>query len=126
MRTDPELLRRARELRQSMTPAEEILWAELRNRRFTDFKFRRQHPIGCYIADFVCRDCMLIVELDGESHVGRENKDKVRQENLEACGYRVLRFWNHEVYEEKERVLEVVYAACAERFAGREPKSPHP
>src|SRR5215218_2442113 len=96
----PSLYTNARSLRQEMTPAEQILWKLLRNRRLTGFKFRRQQPIGPYIADFFCAAAGLIVELDGESHLGRTEADAARQTAPEAMGYRVLRFHNGEVYAE--------------------------
>ena len=116
MPTNPEILRRARELRQSMTPAELILWKHLRSRRFNSYKFRRQRPIGPYIVDFFCRDALLIVELDGDSHAGKEDADKKRQGELEQCGYKLLRFWNPEVYDELESVLDTIYYWCAKRM----------
>src|SRR5262245_40302392 len=89
----------ARNLRQQPVPAERIMWWQLRGRRFAGFKFRRQHPIGPYIVDFYCATCALGVELDGETHLGREHADQGRQEYLEAEGLKVLRFWNNEVYD---------------------------
>ncbi len=115
MPADPDRIRRARELRRAMTPAETILWRELRGRRFAGFKFRRQRPVGPYVADFYCYSCALIVELDGESHLGRENEDQIRQTNLEACGPKVLRFWNSDVYDDRESVLEAIYRECQQR-----------
>jgi very-short-patch-repair endonuclease len=121
MATNKEILRRARELRQSMTPAEAILWKQLRSRRFNSFKFRRQRPIGPYIVDFFCRHCLLIVELDGDSHVGNEETDAIRQKELEKCGYRMIRFWNSDVYDDLEMVLDTIYFECDQRR-----KTPHP
>jgi very-short-patch-repair endonuclease len=87
----------AKQLRKEMTEAEGKLWSALRGRRFEDFKFRRQVPIGKYIVDFVCQDCKLIVEVDGLQHQGSEH-DKVRDAWLISVGYRVLRFWNPDIY----------------------------
>jgi very-short-patch-repair endonuclease len=95
--------RRARELRREMTPAERIVWKQLRDRRFAGFKFRRQQPIGPYIVDFFCASRRLVVELDGETHLGKEVNDQIRQGYLERQGLRVLRFWNTEVYETSSR-----------------------
>src|SRR5262249_20151609 len=111
----PDPIQRARELRRSMTPAEVILWRELRGRRFSNFKFRRQRPLGPFVVDFFCHDCSIIIELDGDSHVGREAADAERQARLEACGYKVLRFWNPEIYDELESVLETIYWECDRR-----------
>jgi very-short-patch-repair endonuclease len=110
-----ERIRRARELRRNATPAEVILWRELRDRRFAGFKFRRQWPVGPYVVDFYCRAGRLIVELDGESHVGKEAADQFRQAALEGCGYKVLRFWNPDVYDDLDCVLEAIYQECTRR-----------
>jgi len=120
MPIDRDILKLARQMRHELAPAEAKLWKRLRDRRFESFKFRRQRPIGRYIVDFFCRECLLIVELDGDSHAGREAADAKRQSELEACGYRVLRFWNHEVFDELEWVLDTIFDACAER----KPKKP--
>ena len=109
---DPVLYDCARRLRREMTPAEVIVWRELRAKRFSGFKFRRQQPIDRFIADFFCPAAKLIVELDGETHVGREEHDASRQARLEELGYRVVRFLNSDVYDDLEMVLENVWAAC--------------
>ena len=119
MPRDPNLLELARKLRQDMTPAEQILWRKLRNRRFQDWKFRRQHIIGQFIADFYCPQIQLLIELDGETHIGREEHDHERQDALEAMGVTVLRFWNPEVYDEKEAVLEMIFRVCMALSGGR-------
>ncbi len=118
----------ARALRREMTPAEAILWLYLRDRRFDGFKFRRQQPVDHYVVDFFCPAARLVVELDGESHVGKEPHDAVRQAYLESQGLRVLRFWNHEVYEDKEAVLDTIWVNCAERsgMSSGDPSPPAP
>ena len=104
----------ARRLRQRPTDAEEILWACLRNRRTTGAKFRRQHPLGRYIADFYCQDARLAVELDGGVHdiVAQGEYDAIRQEELEQRGVRVLRIRNAEVTNDLpatlRRIVEVL------------------
>jgi very-short-patch-repair endonuclease len=108
-------INRARELRQRMTPAELILWRQLRGRRFANLKFRRQHPIGPYVADFYCHECKLIIELDGETHFGRENADQLRQSEIETCGYTVIRFTNSQLYEDLETVLELILTECTKQ-----------
>ncbi len=123
MKKDPRLKARARELRRAITPAEKILWRELRGRRFAGFKFRRQQPIGAYIADFYCPACSLVIELDGETYLGREGEDRSRQEYFEGLGLKVLRFWNTAVFEDVETVLEVIFDNCQER---RKAPPPHP
>ena len=112
MRGDRWLLNRARQLRREQAPAEALLWSKLRDRRFEGFKFRRQTPIGPYVADFYCAACKLVIELDGDSHVGNEEADRVRQGELEARGLKVLRFPNPEIFDNLENVLEVIYDEC--------------
>ena len=109
----PDLLEFARNLRQSQTDTEQILWRCLRNRRLGGFKFRRQHPIEPYLLDFYCREKKLAVELDGGQHnePNHRLKDDRRTEFLTAQGIRVLRFWNDEMAQETEAVLEVILRA---------------
>ncbi|EYB69165.1 hypothetical protein DEIPH_ctg011orf0152 [Deinococcus phoenicis] len=95
---------RARELRQRATPHEEELWRHLRAGRLMGVKFKRQQPLGFYIADFVALERNLVIELDGSQHAGSEY-DAVRDAELTARGFRVLRFWNNEVTENLEGVL---------------------
>ena len=123
-RHQQEAYGRARELRRPLTPTETILWKQLRGRRLAGYKFRRQQPIGRYIADFCCASANLIVELDGNSHAGTEavHRDRARQTRLEAAGYVVLRFWNTDVYDDLNAVLEAIHAACV----ARSPASPLP
>jgi very-short-patch-repair endonuclease len=101
---------RARALRAAQTEVESRLWQRLRNRQLEGAKFRRQHPIGLYIADFFCLEARLIIELDGSQH-GEEHEqqaDERRTEYLESNGYRVLRFWNEEVLDDIDGVLETI------------------
>ena len=108
MRRDREMKRRARELRQNANPLEEIVWTQLRDRRLGGFKFRGQHGVWPFVVDFYCAESRLIVELDGTSHEGREEQDLRRQKEFEELGFTVLRFRNHEVYENLEGFLERV------------------
>ena len=101
----------ARALRTEMTPAERIIWRKLRNRRFAGAKFRRQHPIDWYVADFFCASARLVIELDGDSHMGKEERDARRQAYIESHDLRVIRFWNFEVYDELEWVLDCIALA---------------
>lgn len=103
---------RARNLRQRSTDAEKALWQRLRNRQL-GYKFRRQVPIGRYIADFLCFEKKLVIEADGYHHRNNPN-DAVRDAWFEAQGYRVLRFWNSEILENTEGVLEVIRRALEE------------
>ena len=106
---------RERQLRRALTDAERKLWYLLRDRRLSGFKFRRQHRIGPYYADFVCLGAKLVVEADGGQHLEREAHDAARTRYLEARGFRVLRFWNHEVLKEAEAVLDAVVGALVGR-----------
>jgi very-short-patch-repair endonuclease len=104
---------RARNLRWNMTDAERYLWAILRRKRFAGARFRRQHPIGPYIADFFCPAAKLIVELDGGHHAEEKQSlhDKRRTRWLEARGYRVLRLWNTDLKRNPAGVREAIYEA---------------
>jgi very-short-patch-repair endonuclease len=106
---------RARELRRNETDAECELWNDLRNRRLNGHKFSRQIPLGPYIADFVCRNRNLIIELDGSQHADSLH-DLVRTQWLNASGYSVLRFWNTAVLQERRSVLETIVAALDGRL----------
>ena len=98
----------ARMLRQHQTEAENRIWRHLRNRGLAGYKFRRQYPIGPYIADFACLEIGLVVEIDGGQHAERADDDAKRTKFIEAQGYKVLRFWNHDVLRETEAVLNVI------------------
>lgn len=111
----PLIYERARQLRKEMTPAERILWTHLRNRRFAGFKFRRQQPIDHYIADFFCASARVVIELDGDTHMGKEERDAQRQASIESHDLRVIRFWNSEVYDELEWVLDAIAAVLESR-----------
>ncbi len=101
----------ARRLRRAMTDAEMRLWLQLRDRRLAGLKFRRQHPIGRYVADFVCLERRLVVEVDGGQHAD-SRRDRVRDAAIEAAGFRILRFWNNEVLGAMEGVLETILEAA--------------
>jgi len=98
----------ARQLRISLTDAEQRLWRQIRNRQLLGCKFRRQAPIGKYIVDFVCFEKRLIVELDGGQHARHQGYDHDRTEWLQSQGFRVIRFWNHDVLKEVEATKEVI------------------
>ena len=101
-------LARARSLRQSMTEAERRLWQILRSHQMTGYKFRRQVPIGRYIADFVCHEARLIVEIDGGQHDRSSPQEAERSGFLEKEGYRILRFWNNEVLANPDGVHQTI------------------
>jgi len=108
------LRERARQLRRDQTDAEQALWARLRDRQLCGAKFRRQHPIGPFVADFCCPDGKLIVELDGGQHAQEAAADQKRSRLLETQGYRVLRFWNHDVLGNTAGVLERIAEALSD------------
>jgi very-short-patch-repair endonuclease len=101
---------RARLLRQSGTDAERRLWSVLRNQRLGGVKFRRQYAIGNYIADFVCIEQRLVVELDGSQHADAVDYDTALSAWFAASGYRVLRLWNNEVLRNIENATEAIWA----------------
>jgi very-short-patch-repair endonuclease len=107
----------ARALRQNSTDAERILWSELRANRLAGGSFRRQAPIENFIADFVCRAAKLVIELDGGQHFTdtQEIADARRSSVIEASGFRVLRFSNHDVMANRAGVLETIATVIAER-----------
>jgi len=105
---------RARALRARMTDAERKLWFALRDRRFAGFKFRRQVPIDRFIADSVCFEARLIIEVDGGQHAG-SLQDRWRDRWFAANGFRVVRFWNNEVLSNLEGVLTVLSAELEQR-----------
>jgi len=109
---------RARELRRDMTLAERKLWQALKTRQLDGHRFRRQHPLGPYIADFACLEAGIVVEVDGGQHHASE-QDGRRDRYLQGIGFRVLRFWNNDVLANLEGVCTVIGQALAERC-------PHP
>jgi very-short-patch-repair endonuclease len=103
----------ARKLRRNMTDAERLLWRHLRAHRLDGQKFRRQHPLGPYVVDFVHLGARLIVEADGGQH-NESNTDVVRDGWLQAQGFRVLRFWNNDILTRTDAVLEAIWRAVIE------------
>ncbi|MEI7037907.1 endonuclease domain-containing protein [Fulvimonas yonginensis] len=103
----------ARALRRSCTEAEQALWYRLRGGRLGGLKFRRQHPVPPYVADFYCEACKLVVELDGSRHDDQTDRERTRF--LEAKGLRVLRFWNNEILQQTDAVLEVILRTAHDR-----------
>lgn len=108
---------RARALRERQTDAERDFWFAVRDRRLAGFKFRRQVPIGPWIVDFLCVECGVIVEIDGGQH-SESRSDAARDAALEEQGYRVVRFWNHDVRDNLDGVLERLAEILAERAPG--------
>jgi very-short-patch-repair endonuclease len=108
-RTNLKVFKNAIGLRQTMTDAEIKLWQELRQHQLDDFHFRRQHAIGHYIVDFCSPSKKLVIEVDGSQHLEQEEYDQRRTTYLESRGYKVLRFWDHEVLEDLDAVLQAIY-----------------
>ena len=103
----------AKALRQRMTDAVRVLWRHLRNRELGGWKFKRQYPVGPFIVDFICVEKNVVIEVDGGQHAENEELDTQRSAYLNKMGYRVLRFWNNQVLQETEAVLEVIFAILA-------------
>jgi very-short-patch-repair endonuclease len=108
---------RTRQLRSNQTDAERILWYQLRARRLNGLRFRRQFPIGNFIADFCCKEYQLVIELDGGQHAEPRiiKNDDRRTQLIENRGYKVLRFWNNEVLTNMDGVLESILDTVAQR-----------
>ncbi|HEX5336886.1 MAG TPA: endonuclease domain-containing protein [Gallionella sp.] len=109
--SDAKLLTNAKLLRVNLTDAEQRLWYHLRAHRFMGLKFKRQKPLGRYIVDFICTERRLIVEIDGGQHAEQVEYDRQRDAWLRGQGYTVLRFWNNEVMQQLEAVLEQIRGA---------------
>jgi len=107
----PRAQGQARAMRREPTDAERAMWRLLRDRRLTGIKWRRQTPIGPYIVDFLCYERRVVVECDGSQH-SENNRDKTRDAWLEGQGFRVLRFWNHEVLSARAGVLDTILAGA--------------
>ena len=123
-RSTPKILHRAAELRKETTPAEKKLWASLRLMREDGIHFRRQHAIDSFITDFCAPRRKLIIELDGSQHLDQKAYDEKRTTHLELRGYKVLRFWNHEVMNHIDEVLNVIWNVLHEKERGDETFAP--
>jgi very-short-patch-repair endonuclease len=115
-------VQRARELRRNPTDTERKLWHRIRDKQIENFRFRRQRPIGKYIVDFICLEANLVIELDGGQHVEQQQYDAERTKYLTAQGLHVLRYWNNDVMQNIEGVLEDIRAALIQRT----PSQPSP
>jgi very-short-patch-repair endonuclease len=108
----------AKRFRKALTRAETILWSRLKEGRAHGYRFRRQHPIGPYIADFASLRARLVIELDGETHSTDEERahDARRDAFLSKRGWRVMRFWNSDVYKNLDGVVDAIYSAVRSRL----------
>ena len=114
-------IQRARQLRKSETWAEKLVWGWLRDRRFTGYKFRRQHPLGLYYLDFFCEEAQLNVELDGRPHgvPDRRKHDAEREQSLQSHGIKTLRFWNSHLRRNAQSIRDTIFNELQAR-------APHP
>jgi very-short-patch-repair endonuclease len=117
----PKLTRIARVLRKEDTWAEKLMWSWLRERRFSTYKFRRQHPFGPHVLDFFCVEAFVDIELDGSQHGQPEQRrqDEERDAWLEVRGVKVLRFWNSRLRREQDAIRDTIWRTLQERV-------PHP
>jgi very-short-patch-repair endonuclease len=115
----PKLQRR---LRTNMTDAEQCLWRCLKRKQMGEFKFRRQHPFGSYVIDFVCLEAMVAVEVDGGQHSENTREEALRTKSLTDAGFEVLRFWNNDVLRDIDAVKESIWLALQQRRSAL----PHP
>ena len=113
-KADPLIFQKAKELRNKLTPAEQTLWLRLKE-QFPEYKFRRQHPISIYIADFYCHKLKLVIEVDGPIHDSTEAKlhDEKRQGYLENLNLTVIRFTNEQIRSEVENVIKIISSVIA-------------
>jgi very-short-patch-repair endonuclease len=114
---DPLLQSRARRLRNEATDAERLLWRQLRHRQIAGYRFRRQVEIAGFIADFASLEAKVVVELDGGQHLERADYDKQRDRLIEAQGFLVLRFWDNQVFQETQAVVDEIARVMAERLS---------
>ena len=101
------LLDARRDLRNNPTREEDVLWQQIRNSKL-GYKFRRQHSIGNFIADFYCPSKKIIIEIDGGQHLDKKEYDRERSDYLESLGFKVIRFWNEEINSEINEVIEKI------------------
>ncbi len=114
-------IQRARALRKKETWAEKLVWTWLRNRRFSRYKFRRQHPLGIYYLDFFCEEAQMNIELDGRQHglPDQQNHDAVREKFLQSRGIKTLRFWNSRLRRDAQSIRDTIFNELQAR-------APHP
>jgi very-short-patch-repair endonuclease len=126
--TSKHMIARARRLRRDAPVPERLLWGMLRGRRLGGLKFRRQQPVGPYVADFFCERARLVVELDGQSHFGQQKEDTARDQYMRGRGLQVLRIANDELLRNREGVAETIHRAAEARVNGWEavPRKPSP
>jgi very-short-patch-repair endonuclease len=112
----PDIFEKAKELRKNMTYAEKLLWNKLKNKQICNLRFRRQHPITNFIADFYCHTARLVIEIDGEIHKGQIEYDQGRTTEMECFDIQVLRFNNKEIENNMESVLKLIEKTIIKRL----------
>jgi very-short-patch-repair endonuclease len=115
-RAKPGTLETARNLRKRMTNSEILLWERLKGKQILGIKFRSQHPIDIFIADFYCHKARLVIELDGEIHEGQSDYDDGREAEIEKYDIKVIRFTNEEVFNDIDNVVNKIIAVVKERI----------
>ncbi len=118
--------RRPQALRSNATDVEQELWQHLRGKQLLGAKFRRQHAVGNYIADFVAIEASLVIELDGGQHFDASAYDQTRDDFLRSAGFYVLRFWNSDVTDNLVGVLETIRMVLEQRLLTPSPPQPSP
>ena len=112
----PDILEKAKALRKNMTEAENILWEKLKNKQVLNLRFRRQHPIDIFIADFYCHSARLVIELDGEIHYKQKEYDKGRTAEMERFDIKVIRFKNSEIENNIDHVIKSIETTIKHRL----------
>jgi very-short-patch-repair endonuclease len=115
-RANPETLEAAKILRKRMTPCEIMLWEKLRSKQIHGLRFRSQHPIDIFIADFYCHQVRLVIEIDGEIHEGQIEYDDGREAEIEKYGIKIMRFTNDEVINDIEIVVNKIKKIVSDRI----------
>jgi very-short-patch-repair endonuclease len=108
VKTPDYVVQLAKDMRNNMTEAEKLLWAKLKNRKLSGYKFRNQHPVYRYILDFYCHEKLLAIEIDGDIHKDRKDYDEYRDEFMKSLDIKTLRFHNHEVLHNIDTVLQKI------------------
>ncbi len=112
----PDILEKAKALRKNMTGAEKVLWERLKNKQVLKLRFRRQHPIDIFIADFYCHTVRLVIELDGKIHRAQKEYDEARTAEMEQFDIQVIRFKNEEIENDIESVIKKIESTVKQRL----------
>ena len=112
----PDILEKAKVLRKNMTDAEKVLWERLKNKQVLNLRFRRQHPIDIFIADFYCHTVRLVIELDGKIHKTQKEYDEGRTAEMEQFDIQVIRFRNEEIENDIENVIKKIESTIKQRL----------